>query len=57
MGIESIVGDELIRVCYVSDGTETAMKVLAWIILALYAFTFILLIVFSFLCWGKYKYG
>ena len=52
-----VLGEELIRVCYVSDSTRIAMHVLAWILLALYAFTFIFLIIFSFLCWSKYPYG
>lgn len=56
-GITSVLGEELVRVCYVGDGTSTAMKVLAWILLALYVFTFVLLLIFTIFCWGKYRYG
>lgn len=51
------MGEKLRRVCYVGDHTERVMKILAWVLLAAYAFTFLVLLIFSFLCWSKYRYG
>lgn len=48
---------ELKQVCYVGSKTKRVMRGLAWALLALYAFTFGLLILFSCLCWNKYNHG
>jgi len=33
------------------------MKGLAWALLAMYAFTFLLLLIWSVMCWSNYGYG
>lgn len=56
-GYYSFLGDELRRVCYVSEGKKRTMRGLAGTLLAMYALTFLLLLLFSLMCWKKYRFG
>lgn len=57
MGYESYLCDEMKNVCYVGSKTKRVMKGLAWALLAMYALTLLLLILWSCLCWNKYRHG
>lgn len=53
----SILGDELKGICSISDSKGRTMRILAWVLLGLYALTFVLLLIWSCLCWKRYNYG
>jgi len=57
MGYNTYLCEEMTGVCYVGKKTKRVMRGLAWALLALYAFTFALLIMWSCLCWKKYRHG
>lgn len=57
VGSVSVLGEELRRVCYVNSHKFHTMRVLAWVLLAFYVFTFLVLLIFSLCCYHKYRYG
>lgn len=56
-GFNSYLGDEIKGICYVGGYTKEVMKGMAWALLAMYAFTFLMLLIWSLCCRNRYSYN